>query len=342
MCAPSLECVAGRAQVLWNGVTLTPPPVVELQGITKRFAGHTAVENLSLVVPKGVIYGLLGPNGAGKTTTIRIILSILLADSGRVAVFGATGSGRDQTGRIGYLPEERGLYRKMRVLDVLVFLAQMKGVPRATARLRAEQWLERFGLASWRMRRIDELSKGMQQKVQFISTLLHEPELVVLDEPFAGLDPVNAQALKDTVLELRQRGVTVLFSTHIMEQAEKLCDQLCIIARGRKLVDGSLSDIKRPSSRQHIAIAFDGAAGNAAALFSDARVVSKVDDYGQYAELELVPGADPQELLRALVRSGARLSRFQLVEPSLHKIFVDLVGDAAEPDTARNGDSENV
>jgi ABC-2 type transport system ATP-binding protein len=337
MRAASLERVAGCAQVTRNGATLTPTSVVELQGITKRFAGHTAVDNLSLIVPKGVIYGLLGPNGAGKTTTIRIILSILLADSGRVHLFGETGNGRDQTARIGYLPE---LYRKMRVLDVLVFLARMKGVERPTARLRAEQWLERFGLAPWRMRRIDELSKGMQQKVQFISTLLHEPELVVLDEPFAGLDPVNAQALKDTVLELRQRGMTVLFSTHIMEQAEKLCDQLCIIARGRKLVDGSLSDIKRPSSGQHLAISFDGSAGNAAALFGDPRMVKRVDDYGQFAELELVPGADPQELLRALVQSGARLSRFQLVEPSLHKIFVDLVGNAADP--GGNGGSENV
>ena len=316
--------------------------MVELQGITKRFAGHTAVDNLSLVVSKGVIYGLLGPNGAGKTTTIRIILSILLADSGQVRLFGDTGNGRDQSGRIGYLPEERGLYRKMRVLDVLVFLARMKGVDRRAARIRAEQWLERLGLGAWRMRRIDELSKGMQQKVQFISTLLHEPELVVLDEPFAGLDPVNAQVLKDTVLELRQRGVTVLFSTHIMEQAEKLCDQLCIIARGRKLVDGALSDIKRTSSGQHIAIGFNGAAGDAATLFSDGRIVRKVDDYGQYAELELMPGADPQDLLRALVQSGARLSQFQLVEPSLHKIFIDLVGGAAETDDGRSGDSEHV
>jgi len=224
----------------------------------------------------------------------------------------------------------------MRVLDVRVFLGEMKGVARATARGRAASWLDRLGLGEWRMRRVDELSKGMQQKVQFISTLLHEPELVVLDEPFAGLDPVNAQVLKDVVVDLRQRGTTVLFSTHIMEQAERLCDQLCIIARGRKLVDGSLGDIKRTVTGQHLAIAFDGEAGTAPRLFSDRRLVSKVDDYGQYAELELAPGTDPQELLRELVRSGARLSRFELMEPSLHKIFIDLVGrDAALAPTER-------
>jgi ABC-2 type transport system ATP-binding protein len=219
----------------------------------------------------------------------------------------------------------------MRVLDVLVFLAEMKGMERRAARSRALAWLERLGLAEWRMRRVDELSKGMQQKVQFISTVLHQPSLLVLDEPFAGLDPVNAQLLKDTVLELRHSGVTVLFSTHIMEQAEKLCDQLCIIARGRKLVDGSLSDIKRTQSGQHLIIGFDGAVGVAGALFDDRKLVKKVDHYGHYAEVELTPGADPQDILRFLVQAGARISRFQLMEPSLHKVFIDLVGTDMVP-----------
>src|SRR5881409_490557 len=223
----------------------SPTPLVVLDRVSKRFAGYTAVDELSLSIPTGVVYGLLGPNGAGKTTTIRMIMDILQPDAGAVRLFGQPSGGRAHTERIGYLPEERGLYRKMRVVDVLVFLAEMKGIERRVARARALAWLERLGLGPWRLRRIDELSKGMQQKVQFISTLLHEPALVVLDEPFAGLDPVNTQVLKDVVLELRQGGVTVLFSTHIMEQAEKLCDQLCIIARGRQLVGGSLSDIKR-------------------------------------------------------------------------------------------------
>src|SRR3989454_4732930 len=179
------------------------------------------------------------------------------------------------------------LYRKMRVLDVLVFLGEMKGIDRRGARQRAGEWLERLGLAKWRLRGVDELSKGMQQKVQFISTVLHDPDLLVLDEPFSGLDPVNTQVMKDTVLDLRRRGKTILFSTHIMEQAEKLCEQLCIIARGRKLVDGALSDIKRIHGGHHLVIGFDGSAGAAQQVFADRRLVKKVDDYGQFAELEI-------------------------------------------------------
>jgi ABC-2 type transport system ATP-binding protein len=255
------------------------------------------------------------------------MLDIILPDTGRVRLFGGAGTARDHSARIGYLPEERGLYRRMRVLDVLVFLAEMKGVDRRRARARALAWLERLGLSEWYARRVDDLSKGMQQKVQFIATLLHDPSLVILDEPFAGLDPVNAQILKDIVLELRNRGVTVLLSTHVMEQAEKLCDQLCIIAGGRKLVDGPLAEIKRTHGGQHLTIGFDGRAGEAAVgLFADKRLVRKIDDYGQYAELELASDADPQELLRELVEGGVRLSRFELMEPSLHKIFIDLVG----------------
>jgi ABC-2 type transport system ATP-binding protein len=311
----------------------SPAPILVLDQVTKRFAGHTAVDALSLSVPAGAIYGLLGPNGAGKTTTIRMILDILAPDAGSVRLFGEPGGGRTHSARIGYLPEERGLYRKMRVLDVIVFLAEMKGVERRVARAKATDWLERLGLADWRLRRIDELSKGMQQKVQFITTVLHEPALVVLDEPFAGLDPVNLQVLKDTVLELAHRGVTILFSTHIMEQAEKLCDALCIIARGRKLVEGALGDIKRTRGGQHLIIGFDGSAGAAAEILADRRAIATVDNYGHYAELELVPGADPQQILQRLVASGARLSRFELQAPSLNKIFIDLVG----PDAARPG-----
>jgi ABC-2 type transport system ATP-binding protein len=307
-------------------------PIVVLDRVTKRFAGHTAVDDLSLSVPPGVIYGLLGPNGAGKTTTIRMIMDILHPDEGTVRLFGQPGGGRAHTERIGYLPEERGLYRKMRVLDVLVFLGEMKGVERRRARERGKEWLERLGLADWRHRRVDELSKGMQQKVQFISTILHEPALLVLDEAFAGLDPVNAQVMKDTVLELRASGATILFSTHIMEQAEKLCEQLCIIARGRKLVDGTLNDIKRTHGGHHLVIGFDGSTGAAAEVFADKRLITKVDNYGQYAELELASGTDPQHILQRLVTSGARLSRFELQEASLNKIFIDLVGrEAGEP-----------
>ena len=307
----------------------SPTPILILDRVSKRFAGHTAVDELSLSVPRGVIYGLLGPNGAGKTTTIRMIMDILEPDGGAVRVFGEPGGGRVHSERIGYLPEERGLYRKMRVLDVLVFLGEMKGIDRRRARQRADAWLERLGLTQWRLRRVDELSKGMQQKVQFISTMLHDPDLMILDEPFSGLDPVNTQVMKDTVLDLRSRGKTILFSTHIMEQAEKLCEQLCIIARGRKLVDGALGDIKRTHGGHHLVIGFDGSLGAAAQVFADKGLVSKVDDYGQYAELELASGADPQEILQRLVTSGARLSKFELQEASLNKIFIDLVGPEA-------------
>ena len=309
-------------------------PILVLDRVTKRFAGHTAVDGLSLSVRAGVIFGLLGPNGAGKTTSIRVIMDIFQPDEGSVQLFGERAE-RDHSARIGYLPEERGLYPRMRVLDVLVFLAEVKGVPRRAARLRALEWLDRLGLGDWRLRRVNELSKGMQQKVQFISTMLHDPDLVILDEPFSGLDPVNAQVMKDTVLELRRRGKTILFSTHIMEQAEKLCDELCIIARGKKLVDGALSDIKRTRGGHHLVIGFDGSAGGAQQVFADKGLVKRVDDYGQYAELELAAGADAQQILQRLVASGARLSRFELMEPSLNKIFIDLVGPEAARAEAR-------
>jgi ABC-2 type transport system ATP-binding protein len=317
---------------------MSDPVVVDR--VTKRFAGHTAVDALSLSVPSGLIYGLLGPNGAGKTTTIRMIMDIYEPDEGSVRLFNDVAGGRTHSARIGYLPEERGLYPKMRVLDVLTFLAETKGVARKTARAKSLEWLERLGLADWRLRKVSDLSKGMQQKVQFISAVLHDPELVVLDEPFAALDPVNRQVLLDTVIDFRRRGKTVLFSTHIMEHAEQLCDRLCIIARGKKLIDGSLAEVKRTRGGKHLIVAFDGSQGGARQVFADRRLVAKLQDFGQQAELELAPGADAQEILRALIDSGARVSHFELASPSLHKIFVDLVGPdaataAANPETGR-------
>src|SRR3989441_3475174 len=192
------------------------PAILTADRVVKRFAGHTAVDRLSLTVPKGVIYGLLGPNGAGKTTMIRMIMNVIVPDEGTVRLFDAPGTARDFSARIGFLPEERGLYPKRRVLDVLLFLAETRGVDRRSARAKALEWLERLGLADWRLRKVSDLSKGMQQKVQFISTILHDPDLVILGEPFSGLDPVNSQGLRDAVVEYRRRGQTALFSTHIM------------------------------------------------------------------------------------------------------------------------------
>jgi ABC-2 type transport system ATP-binding protein len=309
-------------------------PILVVDRVTKRFAGHTAVDQLSLAVPSGVIYGLLGPNGAGKSTTIRMIMGIYVPDDGTVRLFGGSG-GLGHSERIGYLPEERGLYPKMRVLDVLLFLAEMKGMDRRAARPKALAWLERLGLSDWRLRKVNELSKGMQQKVQFISTILHDPDLLVMDEAFSGLDPVNAQVLKETVLDLRARGKTILLSTHIMEQAEKLCDSVCIIARGKKLVDGTLAEVKRMHGGRHVLVHFDGARGAADRVFADRQLVAKADVSGQFAELELTAGADAQGILQALVSSGARLSRFELAEPSLNKIFIDLVGPEAATAAAR-------
>lgn len=319
---------------------MSDPVVVDR--VTKRFAGHTAVDALSLSVPSGMIFGLLGPNGAGKTTTIRMIMDIYEPDEGSVRLFNDVAGGRTHSARIGYLPEERGLYPKMRVLDVLVFLAETKGVVRRTARAKALEWLDRLGLGDWRLRKVSDLSKGMQQKVQFISAVLHDPELVVLDEPFAALDPVNRQVLLDTVIDYGRRGKTVLFSTHIMEHAEKLCDRLCIIARGKKLIDGTLSDVKRTHGGKHLFVAFDGSQGGAQQIFADRRLVAKIQDFGQQVEVELANDADAQEILWALVNSGARLSRFEIASPSLHKIFVDLVGPEAATAAANPGNGKEA
>jgi ABC-2 type transport system ATP-binding protein len=306
-------------------------PVVEVKNVTKRYGSHTAVKDLSLAVPRGAVYGLLGPNGAGKTTTIRMIMSIILPDEGQLALFGGDGTGKDLSHRIGYLPEERGLYRKMKVIDLLVFLAEIKGVDRTTARRGAHEWLERLGLADWGLKKADDLSKGMQQKVQFISTVLHKPELLILDEPFAGLDPVNSQVIKDTVVDLAGAGTTILFSTHIMEHAEKLCSAVCIIARGTKVVDGPLTEVKRRHGGSHLIVAAERAPA-LDAVFADRRLVAQADNYGSYAELELAPGAEPQQVLQALVAGGVSVSRFEVAEATLHKIFIDLAGpEAAKP-----------
>jgi ABC-2 type transport system ATP-binding protein len=304
--------------------------VIVVERVTKRFAGHTAVDGLTMRVPAGGIFGLLGPNGAGKSTTIRMIMNIITPDEGRITVLGQEAASRSLSDRIGFLPEERGLYKKMRVLDVLTFLAETKGIPRAVGRRKAGAWLERLGLSDWKARKVEDLSKGMQQKVQFIGALLHDPELLILDEPFAGLDPVNSQVMKDVVVEAAQNGRTVLFSTHIMEQAEKMCDHIVIISRGRTVVEGPLSQVKREFGGRHVALSFTRNKERAAGVLKDPALVRKLDDYGASAEVELAPGGDPERLLRALVEQDVGLSRFEIVEPSLQSIFVSKVGaDAA-------------
>jgi ABC-2 type transport system ATP-binding protein len=258
-----------------------------------------------------------------------MIMSILVPDEGRVVLFGSGGTGRDNSERVGYLPEERGLYKAMKVLDHLVFLGETKGVGRKAAAEKAHRWLERLGLREWKGRKVEDLSKGMQQKVQFIGALLHDPELVILDEPFSGLDPVNSQVMKDVVVEIARSNRTVLFSTHIMEQAEKMCDRIAIIARGEKVLDGSLAEIKRSSGQRNVVVSFHRDAARALRVLQDRSLVARMDDYGAAAELELAPGADPDRLLRHLVDSGAGLRRFEVVEPSLQSIFVAKAGAEA-------------
>ena len=282
-------------------------------------------------MPRGAVYGLLGPNVAGKTTTIRMILNIIVPDSGTIELFGQPHLTNGATDRIGYLPEERGLYKKMQVRRVLRFLAELKGVPGKLAEARIEEWLERFQLRTpekdWGLAKIDELSRGMQQKVQFIGTLLHDPDLVILDEPFSGLDPINAQALKDTVVDLKARGKTVIFSTHLMDNAERLCDAVCIIARGDKVLDGPVTAVKAAHGGRVIALAVGGESlPDIAHILADRTLVSRVDDQNRFYEINLAPGADPQRLLQRVVETGAAIQRFELVQPSLHQIFLERVG----------------
>jgi ABC-2 type transport system ATP-binding protein len=307
---------------------------VEISHVTKRFQEHVAVRDLILRVPQGVVYGLLGPNGAGKTTTIRMILNIIAPDGGTISVFGRPHLEYGVTDRIGYLPEERGLYKKMQVRRVLRFLGELKGLSGRDADRRAAEWLERLGLKTpekdWGQAKIDELSRGMQQKVQFIAALLHEPDLVILDEPFSGLDPINAQALKDTIVELKRRGKTVIFSTHVMETAERMCDAVCIIARGEKVLDGAVAQVKADHGTRNVALVLQDGAARASAghILRDRTLVARVDDSNRAFEIELAPGADPQRLLRQLVEAGAAVERFELVHPSLHQIFLQRVGAA--------------
>ncbi len=304
---------------------------IEIDNAVKRFAEHVAVRDLSLRVPRGSVYGLLGPNGAGKTTTIRMILNIIAPDSGSIRILGRPANDPKITDQIGYLPEERGLYRKMQVRRVLRFLAELKGMNATDADSRIDEWLVKFDLKTpekdWGLSKIDELSRGMQQKVQFIGTLLHDPELVILDEPFSGLDPINAQALKDTIVELKQRGKTIIFSTHLMDNAERICDSVCIIARGEKVLDGAIGEIKRSHGTRNVALGLDGdPTPDVSAVLSDSTLVDRVDDSNRYFEIEMAKGADPQDLLRRVVATGAMVNRFEIVLPSLHQIFLEKVG----------------
>jgi ABC-2 type transport system ATP-binding protein len=300
---------------------------LSIEAITKKYGDFYAVKQLTFQIAPGTIYGLLGPNGAGKTTTIRMVMNIIIPDEGKIEVLGRKMDENMKT-RIGYLPEDRGLYPKMKVGEQLQFLAALKGLSTAQARRVIDEWLERFDLLDWRLKKTEELSKGMQQKVQFIATIIHNPELIILDEPFGGLDPVNTKLLKDIMLEMRDKGATIIFSTHRMEQVEMVCDNICLLNKAEKVLEGNLGQIKRDYGKNTVVLDYEGDADFVHAFAG----TEKVDDYGKYMEIKLREQTDPQELLQ-LASGKLRINKFEVKEPTLNAIFIDKVGVNNAEDT---------
>jgi ABC-2 type transport system ATP-binding protein len=294
-------------------------PVVELAGVTKAYENKVAVNKLSLSIDAGQMFGLLGPNGAGKTSSIRMMMGITLPDSGKISLFEKPFD-RKSLESVGYLPEERGLYKKMKVLDQLVFFGELHNLSREEARKRAIAWAKKLEIADSLLKKTEELSKGMQQKIQFIASLLHEPGLIVMDEPFSGLDPVNTALLQDTLLELKDQGRAILFSTHRMDQVEKLCDSICLINNGAAVLSGRVREIKATYERNRVIVEFEGSAE-----FLKSDEIEEAKNYSGHAEIKLHPHGDAQKLLHQAA-SMATIYRFELVEPSLEEIFIQTVG----------------
>lgn len=342
------DCRQSRCDSLEQSKSMSEQATLRVENVTKRFGDFTAVEDLSFDVRAGRVFGFIGPNGAGKTTTIRMIVGITAPDEGKIE-YGFRAKGRVTSDerqevrshgddgqvsslvshpsslfdRIGYLPEERGLYKKMKIVDQLRYFAALKDVPRALADKRIDQWLERMNLAEWKNKKTTDLSKGMQQKIQFISTVLHDPDLLILDEPFSGLDPVNVEFMIEVLAEFKKEHKTVIFSTHLMETAERLCNDILLINKSKKVISGSLREVKASYGRNLIALRAVG--GDA--VLGDRSLVKKAVQHSDETEIELVDAADPQELLKRLVESGAEIAKFEKVEPSLNDIFIDQVGE---------------
>lgn len=302
---------------------------VEIDHVVKTFGTHTAVDDLSLRVPLGTVYGFIGPNGSGKTTTLRMIMRIIMPDRGDIRVLGESAHGA-ATDRVGYLPEERGLYKNMKVREILRFYAELKGCRDSRARI--DEWLERMQLAAWANKRVQALSKGMSQKVQFIATIVSRPALVLLDEPFSGLDPVNNEVLREAVLDLRRAGTTVIFSTHDMSVAERMCDFIFMIYKGKKVLDGSLEDIQAGYGADTVRVRLEGE--GASPCLDRLPGVAAVADYGRYQELRLADGADPQRVLAGMMEVG-RVQQFEITRPSLHDIFVRIARPEVESSERR-------
>jgi ABC-2 type transport system ATP-binding protein len=293
---------------------------IELEKVRKSYGQFVAVDDLSFQIDQGSVFGLLGPNGAGKTSTIRMMIGITAPDAGMIRVFGQPFD-RKYLDKIGYLPEERGLYKKMKMLDQLIFLGELHGMTAASARQKATDWCERLDISEKLASKVEELSKGMQQKIQFIAALLHDPDFIIMDEPFAGLDPVNSDLLKNVLLEMKKLGKTILFSTHRMDQVEKLCDSICLINRGKKVLAGNLKQVKAQYGKNTVQIQYEGN-GN---FLNGNPLVRSFSDYGNHVDVQLATGVDPQQLLRAAMEHS-RVNKFELMEPPLEQIFIDVVG----------------
>ena len=298
---------------------------LEVQHLSKRFGAFKAVDDLSFTIPEGVIFGLLGRNGAGKTTTIRMLMNIFEPDSGEIRFRGAR-VGQDFRDRVGYLPEERGLNTKLRVMDTLLYLAELKGKNGQAVKDKAQYFLERFELGARGNSRIQELSKGNQQKIQFIATILHEPDFIILDEPFSGMDPVNVNLFKDIILEMKQQGRAIVFSTHLMHFAETMCDHIALIDRGRLLLAGPLAQVKARFSECNVMLHYEGNID----FLKQREYVRKVQDFGNSSGIEVASRDDSQRLLQDLVANGVRVNRFDANAISLHDIFLSQTGANAE------------
>ena len=302
---------------------------IEIRNVTKTFGDVTAVDDLSLEVPRGSVYGFIGPNGSGKTTTLRMIMNIFYPDSGRITVLDNETPGAC-TDRIGYLPEERGLYRRMKVREVLRFYGELKAGRNLSTQV--DEWLVRMELSDWADKKVETLSKGMSQKVQFIASVIFGPDILILDEPFAGLDPVNTDVIRTAILELQEKGTTVIFSTHDMSMAERMCDFIFMIFKGRKVLDGTLASIQNEYGADTLRLSCEGGAP----AIRDVNGVTKVNDFGQIQEVRMAEGADPQAILRAIM-SRTRVSSFDVAKPSLHDIFVRIAGpEAREAEDAQD------
>ncbi len=291
-----------------------------VENVSKRYDDFTAVDDLSFSVKAGRVFGFLGPNGAGKTTTIRMIVGITAPDEGKIELFGEKVSNRTQN-RIGYLPEERGLYKKMKIADQLRYFAALKGVSGAEAEKRIDFWLERMKLGEWKNKKTTDLSKGMQQKIQFISTILHDPDLLILDEPFSGLDPVNVEFMMDVIAEFKTRDKAIIFSTHLMETAERLCSDIILINKSRRVLSGTLREVKQSFGKDMIALRVSGGEN----VLADKTLAAKITAHADEIQVQLAAGANSQELLKKLIESGAVVSKFEEIEPSLNDIFIEKI-----------------